>query len=139
VIGESAQALLELVQTVPALASSSGLMVGANTIDPQNIKLPLPAAWVLYVGDKPDAEDGNLVENQVDFTSTFFVMVFVPTTSQADLRDVQYPLIQSVIGAIQGQLAPNGNRFSYRGQSISNWNQGRLTMRQTYHLRGTLP
>lgn len=131
-IAENSAQLVTLIQGIPVLAKSTGLAAGGKAPDPALTKIPLPAAWVLYAGDKPnEPQTGFNASNQV-LTANYVVMIYVAYISAADLEATQYPMIEAVIQAIRGQQAPHGQRWRYEGQKLSVVNPDRLAYEQRY-------
>lgn len=138
-IPELAQDLVTRVASIPALAASTGLALGGRGADPTLTQLPPPAAWVIYRGDTPDEPPyGNahggpaLVPGVQIMLQAFAVIVYLPYTDQADLIDVQFPLLESVIQAIRGQDSPSGHRWRYVGQKLSLVYNDRIAYEQRY-------
>jgi hypothetical protein len=131
-IAENSAHLVSLIQGIAVLSKSTGLAAGGRTPDPGLLKIPLPAAWVLYAGDKPnEPQTGFNASNQV-LTANYVVMIYIPYISAADLEANQYPMIEAVIQAIRGQQAPKGQRWRYEGQKLSVVNPDRLAYEQRY-------
>ena len=131
-IAENSAQLVTLIQGIAILSKSTGLAAGGKSPDPALIKIPLPAAWVLYAGDKPnEPQTGFNASNQV-LTANYVVMIYIPYISAADLESNQYPMLEAVIQSIRGQQAPKGQRWRYEGQKLSVVNPDRLAYEQRY-------
>ncbi len=149
-IAECAADLLARAQSVPELTSRCGLSLGGHSIDPTLLKIPLPAAWVIYGGDQPDEAPfgssgqggGGMVPQQQVMLSLWRVVVYLPYTTDEDLINVQYPLIESVLMAVRntitsddnGTAAPSGHRWRYAGQKLVLVYNDRLAYEQHYTL-----
>jgi hypothetical protein len=149
VITECAADLLARVRTVPALAgANTGLAIGGKALDPGLLKKAPPFAWVLYAGEAPytSAAQGGagLIPNQEEMLTTWRVVVYVPYTTDDDLLNTQYPLLESVAlavkstittGPIGGTESPNGYRWRYVGQKLALVYADRLGYEQHYTLQ----
>ena len=103
-IANGVQDIFTKISALPALASSTGLTVGGHAPDPGMTKMPLPAAWVLF-SEADNQNTGqllNLPPRQPNVLMQVTVMLHIPYTSQSDLIAVQYPLLESVVAAVQG-------------------------------------
>lgn len=141
-IADNAADLVARVTSVPELTNSAGLAVGGRGNDPGLIKIPLPAAWVMF-GKDMNEEDVpgssphggfNMVGASTTVLATYSVLIYVPYLSQDDLLNVQFPLLLSVIRAIRGQEAPSGHRWRYTGQKLALVYPDRLAYEQHYTL-----
>ena len=125
-----AQAISELygyVGAVPGFASI-GLLVGGKSPDPGLTKIPLPAAWLIHEGGKNTQAiaSPNLPVNATTQLG-FAVMVYVPYTSQTDLINNQFPLLESLIAAVHGQTSQvTGQRWYYAKHRLVLLNADRL-------------
>ena len=103
-IASAVQDIFTKISALPALASTTGLTVGGQEPDPGLTKIPLPAAWVLF-SEADNQNTGpllNLPPRQPNVTLQITVMLHLAYKSQSDLITVQYPLLESVVSAIQG-------------------------------------
>lgn len=103
-IASAAQDIFTKISALPALAASTGLTVGGQSPDPGMVKIPLPAAWVLF-SEADNQNVGqllNLPPKQPNVLMQITVMLHLPYKSQSDLITVQYPLLESVVTAVQG-------------------------------------
>lgn len=131
-----AQDLLAKIGGIPALPA--GFAIGGRVIDPAMTQIPLPAAWILLGDDKPvDLEMGLVPLMQVTMIS-YIVMVYVPYTNQADLVNVQLPLLRTIRTAIHGTPSPTVDRWKYEGQRLVLVNTDRLAYEQKYCIRAAL-
>lgn len=149
-IAECAADLLARVQGVSALAERSSISLGGHSIDPGLLKIPLPAAWVMYGGDQPDeapygtsGQGGyGLVPAAQVMLSNWRVVVYVAYTSDADLLTNQFPLLEAVAKAVKTAVtdpsgdivAPSGHRWRYTGQKLALVYNDRLAYEQHYTL-----
>ena len=113
------------ISSIPALAQTTGLTVGGQTPDPGLTKIPLPAAWIV-LSEFTNQNTGQLENLPPRLSNVLLqqtVMLHVPYTSQSDLINKQYPLMEQVIQAIQG--TPVGTS----GAASQRWNlhSGKLT------------
>ena len=140
-ITEQAADLVARVRTVPALALRVGLALGGQQVDPNLIKVPLPAAWVMYLHDQVDEVPGAssspyLVPATQVMLATFGIIIYVPYISEADMLATQLPLLELVIKAVKlgGGQAPSGFRWRYIGQKLQLVDSARLAYEQQYTL-----
>ena len=134
-ISENALDLIARVTSITAFANSASFTLGGHGVDPALVKIPLPAAWVLYRGDgqKEDSDEA-LVPGVGIMLSTWSVILYVPYAVQSDLLTVQFPLLESVITTIRGKTAPSGHRWRYDGQKLVNVLPDRIAYEQRYTL-----
>jgi phage gp37-like protein len=125
-IAEQAQDLYSKIVSVPGLAGSVGLALGGKATDPNLAKVSLPAAWVVFTGDKPIEPDYPVVPKIQSVLVSFSVMVFVAYDSQSDLISNQYPLLDSCVTAVHGTDSPAGTRWKFEGRSCKLINPDRL-------------
>ncbi len=130
------QDIFAKVSAIPALSATTGLTVGGQEPDPGLTKIPLPAAWIV-LSEFTNQNTGQLENLPPRLSNVLLqqtVMLHVPYTSQSDLINKQYPLMEQVIQAIQG--TPVGTS----GAASQRWNlhSGKLTAlnpdRQIYRL-----
>ena len=140
-IAENAADLVAKVTSVPALTSSAGLAVGGKGSDPGLLKIPLPAAWVMYTKDDVDeapfghgGSQPGMVPSQQVVMLTCSVLIYLPYASQADLLETQLPLLEAVVNAVRGTLAPSGHRWRYLGQKLALVYPDRIAYEQHYTL-----
>lgn len=120
-----AQDLLTRVESLAALTNRTGLSIGGRTNDPGLLKIPLPAAWIVLKNDTVDESsfqrgpESGLVPPSQEMMATFAITLFVPYINDADLLTTQYPLLESVWGAIHAKESPSGYRWRYIGQHIA--------------------
>jgi len=135
VIAESINDLYTRLQAIPALASSTGLLLGGKTPDPGLTKIPLPAAWVLHDGAQ-NTQDQRIGQVPINATTAlqFAVMLYVPYSTQQDLIANQLPLLESIIAAIHGQTSPTGQRWYWARSKLVVLNPDRLGYHLTFLL-----
>jgi hypothetical protein len=143
-ISENAADLVARVTSVPALTASAGFALGGRGSDPGLVKIPLPAAWIMFGKDQVDEAPygtsqtggGGLVPTGENIQQIFSVVIYVPYLSQDDLLNVQFPLLEAVITAVRGngEPAPSGNRWRYIGQKLAMVYPDRLAYEQHYTL-----
>lgn len=151
-IAECAADLLARVRSVSALVDRTGLSLGGHSIDPGLLKIPLPAAWVMYKGDKPDEAPygdsaqggGGIVPSSEVMLASWRVVVYVAYTDDADLLNIQFPLLEAVKTAIKttvttgplgGVESPNGYSWRYIGEKLALVYNDRLAYEQYYTLQ----
>ena len=125
-IAECAQDLLTKVQSIPALASSTGLALVGTLPDPGATKLTLPAAWILHKRAKNtrDAAANIALPSTVAQTLlTYVVALYMPTSN---LIATQLPLMQAVLKAIHGTTAPSGQRWYWESHDLASFNEDRM-------------
>ena len=141
-IAENAADLLARVKSIEALTNAAGLAIGGRAGDPSLLKIPPPAAWILFGGDQADEEPHTagarggpgMVPSVQIIMAIFRVLVYVAYVDDNDLLTNQYPLLESVIRAIRGQPAPSGHRWRYLGQKLTLVYNDRLAYEQRYTL-----
>lgn len=122
-IAECTADLVARITALPALTNSASIFLGGHGADPGLIKVPLPAVWIIFAKDQPveyhTASDApNMPPGIAVMLATFSVVTYLPYASQADLLAVQYPLLESMIKAINGQPSPSGHRWRYTGEQL---------------------
>ncbi|OYV99040.1 MAG: hypothetical protein B7Z62_02055 [Deltaproteobacteria bacterium 37-65-8] len=130
--------LVTKLETVTALATSSGMAVGGKAPDPALTKIPLPAAWVILGEDKADDIETGMIPTTQSVVITYIVMIYVPYLSQTDLINTQIPLMRAARSAIHATKAPNGNRWKYNGQKLALINVDRMAYEQRYTVRASM-
>lgn len=140
-ISENLEDFVDKVKSVPVLASSAGLAIGGKATDPGLLKIPLPAAWIMYTSDNPDeppygrgGEQPGMVPAVEVLLATVSVLVYLPYTTQDDLLQNQFPVLESVVKAIRGTTAPSGHRWRYIGQRLAFVYPDRIAYEQHYTL-----
>ncbi len=128
------------VSAIPALSASTGLTVGGQEPDPGLTKIPLPAAWVL-LSEFTNQNTGQLENLPPRLSNVLLqqtVMLHVPYTSQSDLINVQIPLMESVVQAIQGTpVGTSGaasQRWNLHSGKLSGINPDRMIYRLIFEL-----
>ncbi len=144
-IVENLQDLVSKVRSVEALSSSSGLALGGKGTDPGLVKIPLPAAWIMYAKDDVDEEPfghsshpPGMVPSFETLLITCSILIYVPYISEEDLLTTQFPLLESVPLAIRGTEAPSGHRWRYLGQKLALVYPDRLAYEQHYTLTAVM-
>ncbi len=134
-IAEAAQQLFSLVQAIPALASSTGLAAGGKTPDPGGTKMPLPFAWIVADGAENTQDISRpLVPVNATTRIGYSVILYVPNIGQADLIANQFPLLEAIVQAVHGQVAPTGQRWFWKGYKLTVFNADRLCYRLAFLL-----
>ncbi len=130
VIAAAALDLYTKVQGVSALNLSAGLTVGGQVPDPGMTKIPLPGAWILLENGETTLDPSSrVVSLNLTGRLTYVVLLAVPYTSQTDLLDVQFPLVEEVIDAVHGKAAPSGMRWLWNKLKLLVVNGDRLVYR----------
>ena len=133
--------LLARIRTIPELENSCGMTVGGRADDPGMTNVPLPAAWIMHarddvIEDPKGADDSGSalvpVVESVQYSTS--VLIYVPYTTEAELLDLWFPLLNSVKRAIHAKPAPNGSRWRYMGQKLAIVHPKRLAYEQHYSL-----
>lgn len=125
-LGDCVLDIYTKIQTLPALASSTGLTLGGKEPDPGMTKIPLPAAWVLI----PAADNMNIgdLENRPPSLANVrlqqSIFLHLPYISQTDLLANQVPLLESVVATVQGTSVgtaggPRWNLHSFKMAAIN--------------------
>jgi hypothetical protein len=143
-LAELASDLLDKVRTVPALEAKTSLTIGGKSADPDLTKIPLPAAWVVMRKEGKDTSpydrtDMSGVVDEYTLAGIWTVTIMVPYTSDDDLIDTQYPLLESVRKAVhktEGDIesADGSMRWAYMGMRIALVYTDRLAYEQSYHV-----
>lgn len=145
-ISECAADILAKVQAVAGIAAGSGaaLSLGGRSADPGLLKVPLPAAWVTLREDETAERDythgheSGVVIRAQPMMLTFAVTIWIPYSSDEDLLEVQFPLLEAVIGAVHASdCTVAGYRWRYIGQRIALVHNDRLAYEQRYTLNAT--
>jgi hypothetical protein len=144
VIAECAADLLARVKSIASLTDRTSLSIGGRSADPGLVKVPLPAAWVTFGKDESDEHDYNhgdtsgFIREAPLMLSTWPITIFIPYTTDDDLINVQFPLLESVISAVHAKDAPSGLRWRFAGQRIALVYPDRLAYEQRYTLNYTI-
>jgi len=129
----NATSLLGLIRTNPALASVTGLALGGRGDDAGLVDVPVPFAWVTFIGDEnTDPKKEGIVANPPTLLLKYAVIIGIPYTSEEDLLTVQYPLLRAVCLSINGQQSPTGSRWRYIGTRPPAINPDRQVFSQLY-------
>ena len=127
--------LIARVTSIAAFTNSASFTLGGHGVDPVLVKIPLPAAWLLYRGDGQDEDAREAIVPGVEvMLSAWSVILYVPYADQTDFLTVQFPLMESVITTIRGKTAPSGHRWRYTGQKLVNVLPDRIAYEQRYTL-----
>jgi len=152
-IAECAADLLARVQTIPVLANRSSITLGGKSQDPGLVKIPLPAAWVMFAGIIPDEAPfsatshggGGMVGAIEMMRANFRVALYTSYTTDADLLANGYPLIESLALAVKSAAtgdpetgdvtaAPSGHRWRFAGAKMAIVYNDRLVYELTFTL-----
>lgn len=144
-IAENLQDLISKVVSVPAFTASASLVLGGKGTDPGMLKVPLPAAWIMYSKDDADeppfghssSGHGMVPATQV-LLMTCSILIYLEYTTQSDMLSVQLPLLESIALAIKGTEAPSGHRWRYLGQKLAVVYPDRIAYEQHYTLTAAL-
>ncbi len=121
-LAELAQDLLTKLQSIPALATSSGLDLVGDMPDPGAARVVPPAAWVIPKDWENFEDDAAILPAPApNGRHEFVVGLYLPTTAQIA---TQLPLLNSVIDAIHGTVSPSGQRWYCRKYSRAATNPG---------------
>lgn len=126
-IGTICSEVYDLVRAIPALASSTGLVVGGKEPDPGMVKIPLPAAWILpFRGENRQDKNDPLPPSTAMVEHMVMVVLLVPYATQPELIASYYPLVDAVIAAVHGQQLAGGQRAFWRDYELKLVNPDRL-------------
>lgn len=145
-ISEVANDLLAKIRSVPALASSTSYAIGGKATDPALKEIPLPACRLLFIAVTPDEDPrtigsgrgGNIVPKSEVVLCDFRALVLVPYGDDADILNVQFPLLEAVAEAVKATPAPSGHRWRYFGLKLSFVFPDRLGYEQRFTLDAVL-
>lgn len=138
-ISELGQDLLTKIKGLPSgkLGTNPvriGMAVGATSVDPFMEKVPMPAAWAIYVGDQVNNTNAQGA-CATTCTYQFVVKVFVEYNTEKDMLDNQYPLLHEIAKQVNGQAGPTGSmRWKYEGQSLDELTGNRAVFDQRYSI-----
>ena len=115
------QDIVNKVKSIPALEGRVGLALGGKNIDPTLRKLPVPNAWVIYMGDDVITRDE--INPCVHLMRINFVVLIsheYQDHSEAELITTDFPILHEVAQAIRGTQPTNlpGNKWVYEGQGL---------------------
>jgi hypothetical protein len=141
-LAELASDLLDKVRTVPALEAKTSLTIGGKSADPDLTKIPLPAAWVVMRKEGKDTSPYDRTEmsgvvDEYTLAGTWTVTVMVPYTSDDDLIDTQYPLLESVRKAVHASGGPTGatdGGWAFMSQRLAQVYADRIAFEQVYNI-----
>lgn len=130
-IAELGADLLAKVQSIPALANSTGLDLLGNTPDPGGSKIIPPAAWIIAPKSAKNTQDVNSVlpSLNVNALMEFVVGLYLPSGSQLA---TQIPLLEAVIKAVQGTPSPSGQRWFWLSLDRAATNPGVIVYAITF-------
>lgn len=106
--------LLAKVRTITALENRTSLSIGGRSEDPGLVKIPLPAAWVTNKSTEPDERDyshgptSGFIGADISM-ATWCVTTFIQYTDDADLINVQFPMLDAIVAAVHGTDGPDGS------------------------------
>jgi hypothetical protein len=140
VIAEAAADILAKVRTVSGLEINTSLTVGAKSGDPGLVKIPLPAAWIVFgkeINDDQSYTHGPAhgVISAQPTLALFAVTIFMPYTTDAEMLATQYPMLDAVVAAVHATETDDGT-FAWRfaGQSAVFRYADKLAYEQHYTL-----
>ena len=97
--------LVERIETVPALAGTTGTTLGGTEADPTLTTIPTPAAWVVFESAQDasgaDGKTGNDSRYQRLVLNYRVVLVLQYGEGETDLKN-QLRLIEDVAAAVRG-------------------------------------
>jgi hypothetical protein len=146
VIAEAAADIMAKVRTVSGLEINTSLTVGAKSGDPGLVKIPLPAAWIVFgkeINDDQSYTHGPAhgVISAQPTLALFAVTIFMPYTTDAEMLATQYPMLDAVVAAVHATaFAPtvveDESKFYWRfaGQSAVFRYADKLAYEQHYTL-----
>ncbi len=131
--------LLAKVRSITALALRTSLTLGGRTIDPGLVNVALPAAWVTHTASKPDQRDythgpeSGFISASMQMAE-WAVILFIEYSTDDDMLNVQYPLLDELVLAVHGTLSPTGMQWRDAGRRISKIYPDRLAYEQNFTL-----
>lgn len=136
-IAEHAADLLAKIRSVAALADRTSMTVGGRSSDPGMVKIPLPACWLTFGREDNDEQSfergpSSGVISTCTVMGTYAATVMIPYTTDDDLLNVQFPMLEQIINTIHGTEAPGGMQWRFLRQVISNVYPDRLAYEQRY-------
>lgn len=137
-IAQLALDLLNKVQGIPALFSSTGLDLLGNTPDPAGSKIVPPAAWIIAPKSAKNTRDGaanvSVPSLNVNAQFVYVVGLYLPSGSQIA---TQLPLIEDVIKAVQGTTSPSGQRWYWSAMDRAATNPGVIVYALSFEVNAT--
>ena len=139
-IAECAADILAKVRTVPGLEENAKLTIGAKSGDPGLVKIPLPAAWIVFgkeINDDQSYTHGPAhgVISAQPMLALFAVTLFMPYTTDEEMLATQYPMLDAVVAAVHGTGTDDGAFFwRFAGQSAVFRYADKLAYEQHYTL-----
>ena len=124
-ISQLSQDLFEKLSAIPALSGKVGFTIGGKTADPELSRAPLPCAWAVFQGDKPNDPEAPVVPATQAMRCSFCIFLHVSYLDQADLK-LQQDLLDSVVRSVRGSETPHGSRWKFEGRRILAVNPDRL-------------
>lgn len=122
-ISEITSHLVQRIETVPALAGSTGTTLGGTEADPTMTSIPVPAAWVVFESaqdqSQSDGKSGSDSRYQRLLLSYRVVLVLQYGAGEAAMK-LQLKMIEDVASAVRGSVALDyGNTpWAYQGCSL---------------------
>jgi hypothetical protein len=122
-IAELTQHLCTQIETVSALAGSTGTTLGGTEADPTMTSIPMPAAWVIFESaqdtSQTDGKTGHDSRYQKLLLSYRVVLVLRYGEGETDLK-AQLKMIEDVAAAVRGKQALDfgADPWSYDGCSL---------------------
>lgn len=121
------------VKSVVALDARAGLTVGGSVSDPRMKRAPLPCAWVFFAGDNQSNIEP-IQSVKLELERMIFVKVLVAYSTEHDLLNISFPILDDVIKKITENPYFHNNicqSINYQGQTLEEIND-RLVYVQRY-------
>lgn len=120
-IKEAALNLINLIKLQPQYGNRVGYAIGARASDPMNNKLPLPFAWVLFMGDGVEKlepyKQPCVILPRLRFVVRIGMRWANGSISGNDILN-DTVLLEDTITSIQGQAYGN-SQWRYEGQTLT--------------------
>jgi hypothetical protein len=120
VIAEAANNLIQLIKTNTQY-TNVGYAMGARAGDPMNNKVPLPYAWVIFMGDQVETlavlKQPCVITPRLRFVVRIGMRWANQTTTGNDIMN-DTVLLENTITSIQGQAYGN-SQWRYEGQTLT--------------------
>ena len=133
-----AQDLINRVKQVPAFSNRVGFAVGGREVDPINVTMPLPYAWVIYTGCQnidEQANKPNQTHGLVMVRMSFIVKICMKNSSTTVTGDDilnEIDTLTQVVNSVQGKTHNVAYQWRYEGDNLVGIESTRLEWDQPY-------
>lgn len=122
-----AQDIVDTIKTVPELGNRVGLAVGGRDIDPINLDLPHPAAWIVFTG-VPVVDSSPSAPRNVAVIYNFEVKILTDYGVEAQMISTDLPLLEKIIETVKGSEVSGlpYHKWEFGGMVLEELNPDRL-------------